>query len=224
MLNKLRENDSINIFVKETVISKFLEKSQDLALSPELRVRFVTTFVWMVTALTLRAHHLSRELGIKLVKLLSDENSEVALSAAKGFEVIMDDCAILLNKQCHATCSPLHRHRFFHHIPLTILTEHASVPADSRPYCLLAVARLAKHTPLAALRQKLETRLKLIFQAIRNFTISIVTACTFRCVVSRSDVQIQWRAPCFAACRASKIRIATVIQKKINDVIFRKKK
>eukprot|EP01083_Nonionella_stella_P158920 517777_1 len=88
---------------------------------------------------------------------------------------------LLQKRYCAYREQPFHRHRFFHHIPLTILTEHASVPADSRPYCLLAVARLAKHTPLAALRQKLETRWKLIFQAIRNFTISIVTACTFRC-------------------------------------------
>ncbi|CAO3631265.1 unnamed protein product [Cunninghamella blakesleeana] len=136
IINKWLDDDTIH-FLKQFV-QGYIQLKLHGENSIETQKRTLFILIWIVKALITRGHHLGLTFVDIIIKLCHHET--LGSDAAEGFDILLHQDDLILNKNSHAIISFLYRQRLFHHcIPQLIQYQDIN--------CLVAISHILVNTP-----------------------------------------------------------------------------
>ncbi|CAO0790534.1 unnamed protein product [Mucor circinelloides] len=157
IINKWKDDDSFQAYLdvlKSRLEQLVLAKSQ-AALS---------IYIWLAKALVTRAHKKSVDMIDFLISLIPD--AVVGKHASSGFDILVGDDALCLNKQCFANISFLYKQKFMTFALPKLLKNFNASTEDEKLNFLIAIAYLLKNVPRSILVDELPPLVPLLIESM----------------------------------------------------------
>ncbi|KAI8647563.1 RNAPII transcription regulator C-terminal-domain-containing protein [Parasitella parasitica] len=124
----------------------------------------LSLYIWIAKALVTRTHKKSIEMIDFLITLIPD--SVVGRNASSGFDVLVGDDPLCLNKQCYANISFLYKQKFMNFALPKLLKNFNSSTEDEKLNFLIAIAYLLKNVPRSILIDELPPLVPLLIESM----------------------------------------------------------
>ncbi|KAL7335341.1 hypothetical protein PS15p_200831 [Mucor circinelloides] len=157
IINKWKDDDSFQTYLdvlKSRLEQLVLAKSQ-----PALSI-----YIWVAKALVTRAHKKSVDMIDFLISLIPD--AVVGKHASSGFDILVGDDALCLNKQCFANISFLYKQKFMTFALPKLLKNFNASTEDEKLNFLIAIAYLLKNVPRSILVDELPPLVPLLIESM----------------------------------------------------------
>ncbi|KAI8388489.1 RNAPII transcription regulator C-terminal-domain-containing protein [Radiomyces spectabilis] len=185
MVNKYRDTSALSSFV-ETSATRLEEAMNE---NSSTSTNALEIYLWLTKALVVRAYAAGYELTQKIIHLCS--NPVLGLQAAKGFDILIGEDPLTLNKATFATINILYKQRFFNFCLPELMGGFRTADEAVKPNYLIALSYMLKHVPKQILFNELPPLVPLLIQALtlQDATLKVSTLDTFRLAVTEaSDV------------------------------------
>ncbi|KAI8882460.1 hypothetical protein K501DRAFT_285853 [Backusella circina FSU 941] len=123
----------------------------------------LTIYLWITKALIIRSHKKSQEMMDRVVSLIDHE--DLGKEAAIGFDILIGDDDLGLNKDCFATVSILYKQKFMSY-SLPKLLDKFNNNKENKANYLIAIAYLLKNEPKSILINELPSLVPLLIESI----------------------------------------------------------
>ena len=142
--------------------------------------------IWIIKSLSVRCHRDKENKKMELLveflcKCLLSENKKIGQIASFGFDIIMNQSKLILNKKNKCKISSLYKQKFFIQtikFIMTGLSQEDNKQKSQQIYLLLAVCHLMKNVPNSVLTSHLSQLLPLMIESFKssleNLKISIL--------------------------------------------------
>ncbi|CEP08803.1 hypothetical protein [Parasitella parasitica] len=124
----------------------------------------LSLYIWIAKALVTRAHKKSIEMIDFLIGLIPD--NVVGRHASSGFDILVGDDPLCLNKQCYANISLLYKQKFMTFALPKLLKNFNSSTEDEKLNFLIAIAYLLKNVPRSILIDELPPLVPLLIESL----------------------------------------------------------
>ncbi|RUS33413.1 Dos2-interacting transcription regulator of RNA-Pol-II-domain-containing protein [Jimgerdemannia flammicorona] len=156
VVNKWQDDAGLTTFVQTNVITKLSAIMtspvvDDLAQRKQSAALLV--HLWITKALVLRTHALGFEMTDSVIKLFGDP--QVGKKASEGFNVIIGDDELVLNKASFAVIKLLYKQRFFNHCLPGLVSGFKSSMDDVKHNHLIALSYVLRNIPKQVLLNEL---------------------------------------------------------------------
>ncbi|CAO3612092.1 unnamed protein product [Mucor hiemalis] len=182
LINKWKDNAALTEYVKSTAIvlqDTITEKASNSRNALEV-------YLWITKSLVLRTHALGYELTEKVIQWCG---SNVAGSQApQGFDILIGDDTLALNKNTFATSTILYKQRFFSFCLPKLVEGFRSADKDIKPNYLIALSFVLKNVPKQILLTELPPLVPLLIESLslEDATLKVSTLETFSLAVSEA--------------------------------------
>ncbi|KAG0191395.1 hypothetical protein DFQ28_000281 [Apophysomyces sp. BC1034] len=149
VINKWTDKAAVSAYVER--VSKKLETIVEQRESKGKNALLV--YLWVAKALIMRAHAAGYELTDKVIQWCSD--SDYSEQAPQGFEILVGDDSLALNKAAFATMTILYKQRFFSHCLPRLVNGFRTTNEDVKHNYLIALSYLLKNVPKQILLDEL---------------------------------------------------------------------
>ncbi|KAG2213941.1 hypothetical protein INT47_001210 [Mucor saturninus] len=157
IINKWKDEEAFKSYL-ETLVARL----QDLVQVKSLAA--LTVYVWVAKALITRSHKKGFEMTDSIIQWIP--NPVIGKQSSSGFDVLIGDDPLCLNKQCFATVSFLHKQKFMaYSLPKLLHSFHAVNEEDEKLNYLIAVAYLLKNVPKSILIDELPPLVPLLIRS-----------------------------------------------------------
>ncbi|KAI8977927.1 Dos2-interacting transcription regulator of RNA-Pol-II-domain-containing protein [Pilobolus umbonatus] len=164
IINKWKDNTALNEYVTYTRL--VLEDS--ISKSSSNSEHAVEIYLWIIKSLVLRGNALGYEMTNKVIDWCGTDILGTLIP--EGFNILMGDDDIALNKESHATISILYKQRFFNYcLPKLVNGFHGSQNTlflAVRSHYLIALSYLLKNVPKTILLNELSEVMQSIGSSI----------------------------------------------------------
>ncbi|KAL9549495.1 hypothetical protein MBANPS3_005181 [Mucor bainieri] len=157
IINKWKDDDSFQAYLHtlKSRLEQLIEAKSQQALS---------IYIWIAKALVTRAHKQSVDMIDYLISLIPD--AVVGKHASSGFDILVGDDALCLNKQCYANISFLYKQKFMTFALPKLLKNFNASTEDEKLNFLIAIAYLLKNVPRSILIDELPPLVPLLIESM----------------------------------------------------------
>ncbi|GAN08747.1 MMS19 nucleotide excision repair protein homolog [Mucor ambiguus] len=181
IINKWKDNSALTEYVKATT----LVLDDTIAQQTTNSKNALQIYLWITKALVLRTHALGYELTTRVIEWCGNKT---APEAPQGFDVLIGDDELALNKNTFATTTILYKQRFFSFCLPKLVDGFRSAEDDVKPNYLIALSYVLKNVPKQILLSELPPLVPLLIQslALSDATLKVSTLETFKLAVSEA--------------------------------------
>ncbi|CAO3642299.1 unnamed protein product [Mucor fragilis] len=181
IINKWRDNLALTEYVKATTLVLDDTITQQATNSKNA----LQVYLWITKALVLRTHALGYELTTRVIEWCGNKT---APEAPQGFDILIGDDELALNKNTFATTTILYKQRFFSFCLPKLVDGFRSAEDDVKPNYLIALSYVLKNVPKQILLNELPPLVPLLIQslALSDATLKVSTLETFKLAVSEA--------------------------------------
>ncbi|KAL9559611.1 hypothetical protein PS6_000706 [Mucor atramentarius] len=181
IINKWKCNSALTEYVKATTLVLDDTITQQTTNSKNA----LQVYLWITKALVLRTHALGYELTTRVIEWCGNNT---APEAPQGFDILIGDDELALNKNTFATTTILYKQRFFSFCLPKLVEGFRSADDDVKPNYLIALSYVLKNVPKQILLNELPPLVPLLIQslALSDATLKVSTLETFKLAVSEA--------------------------------------
>lgn len=182
LINKWKDNAALTEYVKSTAIvlqDTITEKASNSKNALEV-------YLWITKSLVLRTHALGYELTEKVIQWCG--SNVAGPQAPQGFDILIGDDKLALNKNTFATSTILYKQRFFSYCLPKLVEGFKSADKDIKPNYLIALSFVLKNVPKQILLTELPPLVPLLIESLslKDATLKVSTLETFTLAVSEA--------------------------------------
>ena len=166
LVNKMEPGQQLNevLVVFKTKIEQDLGSQQTSGLTAQ---RSVLLLSWLTKALLLRSHPYQVNWIDQLLALLKHPNSDIAQTAADGFQILLNEYEDIMTPAMNADVKIMYRQRFFTFTLNHVVTGYQEADMEKRNNYLAALSYLLRFTPKQVLMPELPNLLPLLMQSLQ---------------------------------------------------------
>ncbi|GAA5803787.1 Dos2-interacting transcription regulator of RNA-Pol-II-domain-containing protein [Helicostylum pulchrum] len=182
LINKWKNSTALTEYVKSTSIVLQDTVSQQASNSDNA----LEVYLWITKSLILRTHALGYELTEKVIEWCG--NNIAGSKAPQGFDILIGDEKLALNKDTFATTTILYKQRFFSFCLPKLVEGFRSAEKDVKPNYLIALSYVLKNVPKQILLTELPPLVPLLIESLSlsDATLKVSTLETFELAVSEA--------------------------------------
>ncbi|KAI8637654.1 Dos2-interacting transcription regulator of RNA-Pol-II-domain-containing protein [Parasitella parasitica] len=181
IINKWKDNSALTEYVKATALVLDDTITQQTTNSKNA----LLIYLWITKALVLRTHALGYELTTRVIEWCG---SDTAADAPQGFDILIGDDQLALNKNTFATTTILYKQRFFSFCLPKLVDGFRSAQDDVKPNYLIALSHVLKNVPKQILLNELPPLVPLLVESLSlsDAALKVSTLETFKLAVSEA--------------------------------------
>ncbi|KAI9275582.1 RNAPII transcription regulator C-terminal-domain-containing protein [Phascolomyces articulosus] len=147
-------------------------------------VNALNIYLWIARALVLRSHQLGYKMTDTVIGWCA--NPTLGKQASKGFDIIIGDDQLALNKASFAIMAILYKQRFFTDSLPKLVDGFRNSPSDIKHNYLIALSYLLKNVPKQILLSELPPLVPLLIESLPlpDTTLKVSTLDTFRLAIA----------------------------------------
>ncbi|KAK4518028.1 Sorting nexin, cytoplasm-to-vacuole targeting pathway/endosomal sorting [Mucor velutinosus] len=157
VINKWKDDVSFQAYLDTLKLR--LEQLVEAKSQPALSI-----YIWVTKALVTRAHKKNADMIDYLINVIPDP--VVGKHASSGFDILIGDDALCLNKQCYANISFLYKQKFMTFALPKLLKNFNASTEDEKLNFLIAIAYLLKNVPRSILIDELPPLVPLLIESM----------------------------------------------------------
>ncbi|KAI7907118.1 Dos2-interacting transcription regulator of RNA-Pol-II-domain-containing protein [Cokeromyces recurvatus] len=166
LINKWKDNSALIEYVKTTTI---MLESIITQQAPNSKYALMV-YLWIAKALILRTHAMGYELTNKVIEWCAD--NPTSIHVPQGFDILIGDDKLALNKNTFATTSILFKQRFFAFCLPKLIDGFRSAADNIKPNYLIALSYVLKNVP----KQILLNELPPLVSTLATFKLAVAEA------------------------------------------------
>merc|ERR1712228_439868 len=228
LLNKSDSKMIISPYINHDALDsilKMIENENGNQLQISLSLYYI---IWIIKSLSIRCFRDAQNEKLKkmikfLCKCLLSKNNKIAQIASFGFDVIMKESVLILNKKNECKISILYKQKFFvftiDYI-LNMISQNDNDSDTNQTYLLLAVCYLMKNVPNAVLTLHLSELLPLMIKSFEStletlkvsilFLFEILFKSNLECIVPYIQVIVPILLELTKYKKSAKVRISAL--------------
>ncbi|KAI8092106.1 Dos2-interacting transcription regulator of RNA-Pol-II-domain-containing protein [Thamnidium elegans] len=158
IINKWKDDDSFKAY-----LSTLVTRLEDMVRAKSLSALLV--YIWVAKGLVTRSHKKGLEMTETIISWIPDP--VFGKESSSGFDVLIGDDPLCLNKQCFATVSFLHKQKFMaFSLPKLLYNFNSAQEEGEKLNYLIAIAYLLKNVPKSILIDELPPLVPLLIRSL----------------------------------------------------------